>query len=317
MFELFGKWMPILMVGGGGDPKPKKDLPDTEEDDFEIPDNEEDLDLTGLFDPDDEDEDIDLDEEDNPDEADEAEEEDEEEEEEAPPEDEASGKTFTQDELEEILKERLARKDRQFQEQYKTLDEKLNRLEQLTGMNLEEIETNIRHAQVRARADEKGITEDEARNWLENEQKATVMEKKLNLMERQNETTQRQVQYDRDKSQFISDPRIKPFEKEIDQFSQNGLALPFEPAMMYVLGKAVYEKRVDIEKDVEQKTLSKIKKKSKGPEGGGSSGGGADDSVLGGLSREEKILAHKLGVSPKEFLDSKKKLEHQKKQGKK
>ncbi len=324
------KNLAIRFKDGGGKQK-NPEPPDTEVDDVETPDAEEDEteeELSKLFgddedDDDEEEEETDEEELEEPDEE-EPEETDEGEEEETEPrykkvptekgdQKKKEQKTFTEDEVNSIVQDRLARKDRQFREQYGQVSNKLSQLEQLTGMDADGIITHVKQAQVKSRADEWGISEEEANRILESEQKAQVMEKELGQQKQQNEQTQRMVQYDRDKQKSLSNPLVKKYEKEIDEFSQNGAALNFEPAMKYVLGQAMLEGKVDLEKDMEQKVLAERKRKKKGktkPESGGS-GGGAESYDT--LSKQEKQLARNLGLSVKEYQVSKKRLDKQKK----
>ncbi len=301
----------ICFAGGGGGEPQKEEAPNVEVDNVDIPDSEDDedeeLDLSHLF------EDEEETEEEDEEETEETEEEETEETEEEKPVEEPEERKFTQAEVDRMIKDRLARKDRQYREEYGKVNQKLTQLEQLTGMNVDAITTHIRQAQVKARSDEWGISEDEAHKILENEQKAQIMEQKLRAQEQQNEQTQRIVQYDRDKQKLISKyPQAKQYENEIDEFAQNGAALGFEPAMKYVLGQAILEGKIDVEKDVEQKVLASTQRKAKiKPEKAGS-GGGAEGTTEA-LTKQEKQLARNLGLSTKEYLASKKKLEKQKK----
>jgi len=312
----------ILFAGGGGDPK-NQEPPDAEVDNPDVDDpKEDDLDLSKIFEEneeaDDEDDDeIDTGEEEETDEDEEPEEEPEDKQTKQPPKQQESEKkpekTFTQEEVNRMIQDRLNRQRKQFEQSYTQVNSKLAELERLTGMDVDSIATNIRQAQVKARADDWGISEDEARNILENEQKAQKMEHQLRQQQQQNEQTQRMVNYDRDKQKLMSKyPQIKGYEQEIDAFAQNGAALNFEPAMKYVLGQAILEGKIDVEKDVEQKVLANTKKKGKTKPEKAGSGGGADSSI-DALSKQEKILARNLGLSYKDFLASKKQLEKQKK----
>lgn len=302
----------ILFANGGGKKAPEP--PDTEEDDFTQPDEdageEEEDDYSRLFDEDELEDEEDDDELELPDDDEEEEETEEADEEESSESDEK--KLFTQAELEAILKDRLARKDRSFRQEYGVLNQKLTGLERLTGMNIDQIETHIKQAQVKSKADDWGITEEEATRILEAEQKAVVMEQQYESMRRENQQTQRMIKYDRDKAQHMSNPLVKQYMQEIDTFAQHGAALDFEPAMNFIVGKATLDGKLDIKKDIEQKTISNIRKKSKAKPERGGTGGGAD-AATGSLSREEKELAINLGLSTKEYLNSKKSLESERK----
>ncbi len=319
----------IRFSNGGGKTK-NPEPPDAQVDDVDEPDVEEDREeeLSRLFgdeedDEDDEEDETDEDETDE-DETDEEEEETEEQQkpkyQQVPKQEEGDQKTqpkeqktFSEEEVNKIVQDRLARKDRQFREQYNQLNNKLGQLEQLTGMDTDGIITHVKQAQVKARADDWGISEDEANRILENEQKANVMEKELGQQKQQNEQTQRMVQYDRDKQRHLSNPLVKQYESKIDEFAQNGSSLNFEPAMKYVLGQAMLEGSIDYEKDAEQKVLAKNKRKGKTkPEKGGSGGGSESYNTL---SKTEKVLAKNLGLSFKEFANEKQK-EHKKARGK-
>jgi len=321
------KELGILYAGGGANAPKNQEPPDTEVDDVEAPEEEIDYEeevskLFGNEDEDDEDDEKETDEdeeteEETDDESEEDEEDEEPEEEEKvpkykqPPKEKPS-KTFTEEDVNRIVQDRLARKEKQFQEQYRQVSDKLGQLENITGMDADKIITHVQQAQVKARADEWGISEEEANRILENEQKANVMEKRVKTMEQKDQQREQMVQYDRDKQKFMSNPMVKQYEEQIDAFSKNGAALNFEPAMKYVLGEAIYEGKIDVNKDLEQKVMASRKKKGKTkPEVPGSGGGAETQSST--LSKEEKELARNLGLSLKEYAASKKRLDKQKK----
>ncbi len=328
------KWLSLLgiLYANGGGKTEQPEPPDTEVDDVDAP--EEDIDyedeISKIFgneeDDDEGDEEEESDESDEDDESGEDEESDEEEEDEEPEKEEEPskeprykqtpkekpGKTFTEEDVNRIVQDRLARKERQFQEQYKQVSDKLGQLESITGMDADKIITHVQQAQVKARADEWGISEEEANRILENEQKNQVMEQRLKTMEEENQQTKNMAQYDRDKQKFMSNPMVKQYESQIDAFAKNGAALNFEPAMKYVLGEAILEGKIDVNKDLEQKVLASRKKKGKTkPEVPGSGGGAETQSST--LTKEEKQLARNLGLPLKEYAASKKRLEKQKK----
>jgi len=205
-------------------------------------------------------------------------------------------------ELNRIIPERLAR-DRKTQQ--------VAQLEQLTGMDLEGITQTVINNMVDAKAEELGISEEEARaivtDKLEN-----VGLKTERAIEKQQQAevnaAMQQVNYLKDKTMFMAKPKIsriiKQYEAEIDSFTQNGKVLSFEDGMKYVLGTklATGELLQKVQAGAEQKAARSLKKTTKATPQSKSAGIKSDAAAL---TRQEKIIAANLGISEKEYAKEK------------
>jgi len=220
-----------------------------------------------------------------------------------------------QEKINQIVQERLMRdRQRRGEQQHQELVEKVQALEQATGMSIDGIIDHVYRSQVKQKAEEMGITEEEAREIIENQQRVYQTEQRLAQLEEQlrraeeNQLIQQRMnQYIQDRAKHINDPLVKKYIKEIDEFAGNGAALDFEPAMAYILGQKLKSGELleEIRKGTEQKTLANVKKRSKASPEPGSQGG---VSSLGSLTRQEKLLAAQLGISEKEWLEEKNKI---------
>jgi len=207
----------------------------------------------------------------------------------------AEAKTFTEEDVNRIIQERLAR-DRKSQA--------VRELEQITGMGIDDIIAYTRNNKIEARAEELGISTDEARAMLEKEERLAKIEQELAEERRQREFITKTIAYNQAKAKYANNPLIKKYEKEIDAFSGNGMIADFEVAMNYILGQKVIDGEIlnDIKAAAEQKTLANVAKRSKvAPEKGGQGG----VSLASSLTKQEKLIAAALGISPKEYARNK------------
>lgn len=203
-------------------------------------------------------------------------------------------KLFTQEEVNDIIgKARIKGRE---------IETVAEELKNLTGMDLPQIAKYVRDNQVAQLAEEKGLTEEEAREFIDNKQKVSQLESQMRMFEEQ----QKSFSYSQQKQGFLNDPVVKKYEKEIDQFSQNGTILDFETAMNYVLGQKLRsgELRDTIKSGAEKRAMANMQKRSKVAPETSRVSGKADTS---GMTKEEKQLAANLGVSPKEWQAYKKK----------
>lgn len=210
---------------------------------------------------------------------------------------EEAEKKFSQEELEQIIGQRLSR-DRQSNE--------VRQLQELTGMDLKSVIDHVKKNKITQQAEEMGITEEEAEQIFEKDNRLREME---GQMQQQSQEYQNLI-YSQEKSKYLNDPLVKKYEKEIDEFSKGGAALPFEPAMNYILGKKVLSGEItkNISQAAEQKTLKNVQNRAKvAPVN--SSQAGKKSSASSSLSKEERALAKTLGVTPSEFAKEKARLE--------
>ncbi|GAB7387359.1 hypothetical protein BSNK01_11950 [Bacillaceae bacterium] len=284
-----------------------EDMGTQEEDTDEDAESEEDVDFSAIFG---DDEDEDDEEEDNEEEQEEQEENDENaeesgtEQEEEPQDLPRTTETvpqFTPEQqayINRIVQERLSR-DRKTQA--------VRRLEQETGMDIDEIVEYVRKNKIQAYAEEHGLTEEEARDIIEKEERLRELEERTRYYEQQQQEQQRMWAYQQQKQRFLHDPLVRKYEKEIDAFSQYGRLVDFEPAMNFILGEKLRSGELlqEIRRGAEQKTLASVQKRSKvTPQSASVSG----KSAIPELTAQEKRLAKALGISPKEYAMQKKAL---------
>lgn len=201
-------------------------------------------------------------------------------------------------EVNRIIQGRLAR-DRKTQQ--------VTHLEKLTGMSLEQVTQTVVENMVEAKAEELGISEQEARAIVERDIELTAIktEREQENMQKQDESAiMQQVKYLQDKSAHMQKPKLarilKDCEAEIDAFTKNGSILSFEDGMKYVLGQklASGELMDKVQAGAEQKTLRNIERRGKAAPQNKNTGGNAAKVTL---SKEERIIAANLGVSEKDY----------------
>lgn len=207
--------------------------------------------------------------------------------------------TFTQADVDRILQERLAR-DRK--SQY------VKELEELTGMEISGIVDYAKRQRVVQRAEEMGITEEEAEKIVTQEEKLREYDERMKSYEQQQQAIRSALSYGQEKAQHLNNPIVKKYEKEIDNFAQGGLQCSFIPAMNFVLGQKVIsgELTEQMKNAAEQKTLANISKRSKIAVE--KAGGVAPASTF--LTPQEKRMAANLGISFKEYAEEKEKLKN-------
>ena len=103
---------------------------------------------------------------------------------------------------------------------------------------------------------------------------------------------------------MASDPMVAKYIKEIDEFSQNGEVLDFDTAADFIVGKMARKGDLlsKIKTTTEQKTLANVNRRSKKSVEKGSS---AASPAANSLTRDELLMAKRLGISPKEYAKNK------------
>ena len=259
-----------------------------EEIDGDIEDDE-DTDLQALLDAvDEEEEDKEDDEEDDEEEV----------EEDKPP---ANGKFYTQDELDALISSRVQRE----QAKFANLDvQSVRKLEKAAGMPISDILEQVKNNRVQSYVDN-GMDEDLAARQVEQDLTFEELQERVQRSEGYIQNMTRSVNYEREKNAVINkNPLYKKFESEIDAFSAYGSNLGFEDAAKYIIGEKIANDSSlldDIRRGAANKALAK---KSKTPESGSQPGG----KVKGQLTSYERNAAKALGISEKEWLQSKKQL---------
>lgn len=205
---------------------------------------------------------------------------------------------FTQEDVNRIIAERLSR-DRKSQ--------LVKELESLVGMDISGIVDYARQQRVVQKAEELGIPEEDAERILKSEEKMEEAERRMAAYEQQLQAFQSVVLYGQEKSKYLSNPLVKKYEREIDNFARGGLECGFVPAMNYVLGQKVLSGEItkQMQNAAEQKTLANISKRSKIAVEK-ATGAAPDKSSY--LTPQEKQIAARLGLSYKEYAEEKIKL---------
>lgn len=284
LIDLFGfNWQPYLIPDTGvtgGD--------DTVDDDLEEIDADE---LKNLLENDDSEEDT------NPEEV----EEETEEEEEEPP--KSENKLFTQEDIDRIIGERLAR-ERRIQEERAIQEADARKQEQ----EMNRWWGNRQQEQIKRWTDlgyEEEVAVNLAREDVAREYRLWQAEERLRQYEVQQQQGSKTTQYMTDRNEYIAkNPLAAKYIQEIDDFAQNGSVLDFQTAMKFVLGdKLIAGDLLDsIKTTTEQKTLANVSKRSKMSV---EKGGSAATAGAGSLNKSEIAMAKRLGISPKEYAKNK------------
>lgn len=284
LIDLFGfNWQPYLIPDTGvtgGD--------DTVDDDLEEIDADE---LKNLLENDDSEEDT------NPEEV----EEETEEEEEEPP--KSENKLFTQEDIDRIIGERLAR-ERRIQEERAIQEAEAKKQEQ----EMNRWWGNRQQEQIKRWTDlgyEEEVAVNLAREDVAREYRLWQAEERLRQYEVQQQQRSKTTQYMTDRNEYIAkNPLAAKYIQEIDDFAQNGSVLDFQTAMKFVLGdKLIAGDLLDsIKTTTEQKTLANVSKRSKMSV---EKGGSAATAGTGNLNKSELAMAKRLGISPKEYAKNK------------
>ena len=171
------------------------------------------------------------------------------------------------------------------------------RLEQATNMSLNQLADlavqQIEKDEIQKLMDERGWTEQEARDYLNKTRTAE-----------ESQQTNKTLQYENEKLKHMNNPLVKKYEKEIDEFAARGENCGFEPALNYILGKKIMEGELteSLQAGAENKTLADVKKQSKAKvEGGSQSGKSKSESSAEELTPEQKEWAANLGLTAKEI----------------
>lgn len=166
-------------------------------------------------------------------------------------------------------------------------------IQQRTGKTMDqimqELEEKEAQSQVQELMDEKNLDEDEAREYIRRERENQELRQKM-------DSFQKQQAYNTERQKYMSDPYVKKYLQEIDQFSQNGTVLDFATAKNYVIGQKVTEEGLaeDIKTGAHSKTLADMKKQSKHKVQKGSYSGGGDETA--GIDPWQKKFAAQMDV---------------------
>ncbi len=220
-------------------------------------------------------------------------------------------KLFTQEEVNQIVgNARIKGRE---------LEEFAGKIHAETGLTLPQVYEEIRRLKeeeyVRKQIDEGYLSEDEARAKYRTEQENRALQHKINIVEQQQQNTQRFLNYSKEKALFYADPKIKKsikdqvkrYEQDIDVFSGYGTAVDFKTARAYILGTKLENEDIleSVRNGAEKQTIANISKRSKAvPESGSQTGG----KGVVTLTKAEKIMAANFGISEKEMTEEKAKM---------
>lgn len=207
------------------------------------------------------------------------------------------------EELNRIIPERLKR-DRKTQQ--------VVQLEQLTGMTIEDVTAQVIQNMVEAKAEELGISEEEARSIISDKiENAGIKAQQANKTQEEAEISaaMQQVKYSQDKLAYAKKPKLarvltKDILKEIDVFTQSGKVLTFEDGMKYVLGEklATGELLQKAQAGAEKKALKNIQQRGKAAPQSRKTGAAKSENAANTLTREQRTVAASLGITSKEDL---------------
>ncbi|MFA6911119.1 MAG: hypothetical protein WCQ59_08355 [Candidatus Cloacimonadaceae bacterium] len=207
------------------------------------------------------------------------------------------------EELNRIVPERLKR-DRKTQQ--------VVHLEQLTGMTIEGVTAQVIQNMVEAKAEELGISEEEARSIISDKiENAGIKAQQANKTQEEAEISaaMQQVKYSQDKLAYAKKPKLarvltKDILKEIDVFTQSGKVLTFEDGMKYVLGEklATGELLQKAQAGAEKKALKNIQQRGKAAPQSRKTGAAKSDNAANTLTKEQRTVAASLGITSKEDL---------------
>ena len=213
------------------------------------------------------------------------------------------------EEVNRIIPERLKR-DRKAQQ--------VTHLEQLTGMPLEQITQQIVRNMAESKAEELGISVEEAQELLKDKIENAGIKANQATQKQQDEeynAAMQRVRYLEDKTNHMKKPKLarvltKEIIDEVDNFTQNGSILTFEDGLKYVLGAKLANGELinKLQAGAEKKAQASVQKKVAAPQ---SKQTGSVKSE-GTLTRDEKIFAANLGISEKEYAAEKLKEQNRK-----
>lgn len=193
----------------------------------------------------------------------------------------------------------------------RSLEQAAQMIEQQTGMPLDQVAAKLKEQEVQQYVEEWNIPEEKAKQIVENEEARKYLEEHLMYITERQQQQQHQMEYNSQKANYINNPIIKQYEREIDNLAQHGKYLSWDIAMKQVLGEkfAAGELKDNMESTA-AKRMARTRKPSMSPEIGG--GAGYSEPVI---PKEIQFLSAQLGVDPKESFEEYQKIEKEKKRG--
>lgn len=185
------------------------------------------------------------------------------------PADKSKERTFTQDEVNAIIAERIAR-DRKAQE--------MRELEAVAGKDVSALIAEMRQGKAMKMADEYGMTEAEAQSIVEAQETAARLKAENEELKAKEQAAQREAAYRAQKAQFAANPNVLRYEAEIDRFAREHSNWDFRVAALAVLGQKVIDGTLQeaVATATRQKTLADVARRKVGAEAPRSAGAAPD-----------------------------------------
>jgi len=209
------------------------------------------------------------------------------------------GQYLTQADVDRIVERRLSR-DRKA----RTVRE----IESIIGKSLEEFKEEVLRQKAEEVADRYGLSEDEARQFVEQQAQIFEFQRRQKELEEQQKMIQAKLDYLEHKRRAMGDPKraqlIRQFEAEIDKVADEA-NVPFDVAVRYVLGDKLLSGDLGsrLEDAAKQKVLRGGKDNAAAPVS--ARAGGAKGTTL---TPVERALAKAFGIPANEWAEEKAKI---------
>lgn len=220
-------------------------------------------------------------------------------------------KTFTQEEVNQIIQDRLARQKQDEQQTAQRQQAEAEQKDKIKQWATERFEFYKKDLMDAYGLDEEAA-ERKAKDEVSKEYKTWLLEQRVEQLSKFPQETEATGKYSKERAEAMQkNPWVKQYIEEIDLIAGDGRNLTFELAAQVVLGKKVMtgeltQKAMDAATQETLKNVNRRKnlKVESGDQGGDKSG--ADGKY--GLSKDELRAAKLLGVSPKEYAANKPKV---------
>lgn len=208
---------------------------------------------------------------------------------------------YTQAEIDRIVESRLGR-DRKAKQ--------VREIEAMVGMPLEQWVEQQRTAKVQQAMEQYTMTEDEAKAYVDNQERIAKLEADAQEVRERQDALARVTAYQQQRAQVIaSKPAIAPlaaqFAKEVDEFTHLGTEpVTYEEGLAFVLGQKLLNGELlpMIQRATEQRTIANIDKRGKAAPINAAQTGA---TTATGLDRTERHLSRALGLGEDEWATEK------------
>lgn len=212
-----------------------------------------------------------------------------------------AGPTFTQEDVNRIVQERLHRANQAAAQRLASVQA----LEALYGKPIDQILSDHQEQQIRDYADQHMIDEEEARRIVTERARLAALEAEAEATRKQMAETEARLKYEQVKADYLKTNEhqrdlIRQYESEIDVVAANG-NVDFDVAVAFVLGKKVLEGGLldTVKTSTQKKMIADMQKRQRATPPAGGSVSGAQKDPSAGLTKQELELARIFGVNPK------------------